>query len=717
MNFQQPHYLWFLFLLLIPLLIHLVNFQRTRVLYFPGVYRLIERMQQARQQKKVQNWLIWLFRTLALLSVIVAFALPTCHSSGSGLTGADRYILVLDNSLSAKVESKDGVAFEKMRTEIRRFLEGMDQGKLVYLIVQSSNEGSGWLPAEEVVKIVDTLDCYSQYNGWSAWKDQVDQAVKLGVATAGLQPERTRVMVFTDFDVATAGAATAQGNASELQRDSQNQRNKTIKEASLDWQVIRFPISDKGNICIDSAWLSSDKDSSVLPGISVKVRNFSQDRKNIPVTLTSMGKVLGSKQIELQSSGSTVVTFPSNFSSTEPILPVGANARMYGQGFVVSISGDSYPWDDKLYLHSSPQWNLRVGVLGELGALSRVFEVQPRIRYQVLRRPLLAENTRLLNSICLLGNEALSTEEQSVLQDFMDNGGVVFQAFQRAALGAVFEIQSPFGILKSKFQNQEFLIDKSGFSHPVFADAFSQLPDESTSIPKIKSRWELIDNADYSALLQGENNEVILMERSWGRGSYWLWTSDLTMGSSDWMRSSWVLPTFTELLSANNKRNFPLFGTVKTESVVAVPGLNSMTEGGISMWYLGENIPQRVDLSSRVSWIKEWQQQIQGTGGLYLGEQPEKVGYYAVKANDDYRLIALNTSRNESALIAMEDANAYLSNLGITEVDFMDGAVGRQASDLSDSNRSWRLLLIASLFFLMVESYLLWRKNMQNRQG
>jgi len=227
----------------------------------------------------------------------------------------------------------------------------------------------------------------------------------------------------------------------------------------------------------------------------------------------------------------------------------------------------------------------------------------------------------------------------------------------------------------------------------------------------------LNDNSDFSVVLQGENNELLLAQRTWGRGSYWFWTSDLTQGSADWMRSSWVVPTFTELISANNKRNFPLYGTVKTESVVVVPGLNSMTEGGIPIWYLGEDIPTRVDFSSRVSWIKEWQQQIQGNGGVYMGEQPERAGFYAVKTDSDYRLLAMNVSRSESSFKPLADLDEVCSRVGIENVELVDGSITKQATDLSDSSGSWRMLLWISLGFLLVETYVQWRKNIQNRQG
>lgn len=715
MNFQQPHIVWFLFLLIIPLLIHLINFQRTKVLQFPGVYRLKEKLKVAQQQKKLQNWLIWLCRTLALLFLILAFSLPTCNSSDADKGGIDRYILVVDNSLSAKVVGPDGVPFEKMRVELRKFLASVGSNQLVYLIVQSSDEGSGWMPPEEISKIMDTLDCSVQYNGWLQWKNQVEKAVKIGADNFDVQRARTQVMVFTDLEASTArGVARVSEVKSKSEKES---RTESAMLSDLKWRLFRFPLwTDIQNISIDSAWSQLNLDSSQVPSVYAQVSNHGKGNASVSIAYKSAGKLLGSKRIELQGNSVAKIDFPLANASVVTTKKPAANERE-GQGFIFEKGADAFPWDDRLYAHSTPEWSLRVGVFGTNGSMEKLLSVQKNISIDRISRPVTAEKVRKIQALCVLENTQLTEEERGVIQDFMDAGGVVFQSLNDAPISGAFVLNTPFGGISAINKKEELYVDNDGFSHPVFRGAFSELPGKETSRPLITRRFELKDVGDLIAVLVGDGGEPILFQQNWGKGYYWLWASGLVNGSESWMSSPWVLPVFTELISANNRRNYPLYGVVKLGSIVTVPGFNSVKEGGITMDYLGDDFQRRVAAKSQATWMKEWQQGINGMGGLYLGDQPEWPGFYSVASGEDKRLLALNISRMESGMKRIENEVELFDQLGLSGIQRFDGSEVRQASDKAENSNGWKLFLWLTIVFLALEVAIQWRKNISSKQG
>jgi len=142
MHFQQPNMLWGLLLLAIPLLIHLFQFHRTQTIYFPGVFRLIQRLQHARQQKKVQHWIVLLARMMAITCLVFAFAMPSCSSSNRN-QAYSHVVVLFDNSYSMGTKNADGVIVEQAKSQARTMLSGLAQEVQVRLFTQDPLSNSG----------------------------------------------------------------------------------------------------------------------------------------------------------------------------------------------------------------------------------------------------------------------------------------------------------------------------------------------------------------------------------------------------------------------------------------------------------------------------------------------------------------------------------------------------------------------------------------------
>ena len=722
MDFQQTHILWFLFLLLIPLIIHLVNFQRTRVLAFPGVYRLIQQIQVSQQQRKLQNWLIWICRTVALTCIILAFALPTCNDKFGNKNDFDRYVLVIDNSLSASVRNDDGMSFEKMRSEIQQFLKELPQDHLVCLITQSTDDNTGWLTAQEVSTIVDTITCSIQYSGWLQWKSRVEKAIKLGESNFNLIRSRTKVLVFTDLEQSSAvgilnnGINPRQMDKSSIDRDTNSARKNSIAENAEEWQLVRYPLVKVNNVSIDTAFTTGAEDSSSVPSVKVRLKNYSSQVSSVSLTLKSSGKVLGNKKVEIEAEGSSLVELPINLKDAT-VNRNSQKIKVEGQGLVVEKVEDAYPWDDKLFIHTVPAWKLKVGIIGRNMQLERMFAVQSSLAVSAVTRPIVPKQLAEYQSLVLIGLDGLNTSEMMALKDFMDAGGVIFQCFNDVPVEGNVTVTTPFGLLKGKNKSEKFLLDKSGFANPVFRNAFNDLPDDGTSTPEFTYNLQLSNLTDYNSVLIGENGSAMLVQKKWGTGSYWLWVNALNKGSEAWMRSPWSLPVFTEIISSNNKNDNPLFGQVNSSAVVKIPGLKPSKERSVSITYLGTEGNSISTQKNAKSWIKEWQQDILGNGGVYWGTEPDYSGFYSIVSSDEGRLLAMNIGRNESALREIEDVDFISEKLGIINFQQVETGMLRQATDKSNSQKTWKYFLWFSVFFLVLEIVLQAFKNKSVKQG
>ncbi|WP_445956093.1 BatA domain-containing protein [Yeosuana sp.] len=76
MQFKHPELLYALFLLLIPIIVHLFQFRKFQKVAFTNVAFLKEINLQTRKSSQLKKWLTLLTRLLFLTAIIFAFAQP-----------------------------------------------------------------------------------------------------------------------------------------------------------------------------------------------------------------------------------------------------------------------------------------------------------------------------------------------------------------------------------------------------------------------------------------------------------------------------------------------------------------------------------------------------------------------------------------------------------------------------------------------------------------
>lgn len=116
MNFINPFLLLFAAAASIPLLLHLFNRQRVKVIEFSTVKYLMSLQKTRMRQIKIRQILLLILRTLALLAIAFAFARPTTEGGylpalgGKTTTTA---VMIIDISGSSSTETNAGSYFER----------------------------------------------------------------------------------------------------------------------------------------------------------------------------------------------------------------------------------------------------------------------------------------------------------------------------------------------------------------------------------------------------------------------------------------------------------------------------------------------------------------------------------------------------------------------------------------------------------------------------
>jgi hypothetical protein len=118
MKFIFPTFLFALFAIIIPILIHLFSFRRFTTVYFSNVSYLKNIKNESQRQSRLKNLLILISRILAIVSLVFVFAQPYIPNKTNKKQQADPLVAVyIDNSFSMNAVSPEGQLLEVARNK------------------------------------------------------------------------------------------------------------------------------------------------------------------------------------------------------------------------------------------------------------------------------------------------------------------------------------------------------------------------------------------------------------------------------------------------------------------------------------------------------------------------------------------------------------------------------------------------------------------------
>ncbi len=123
MHFKHPELLYALFLLVIPVLVHLFQLRKFETQKFTNVKFLRKAVLQTRKSSRLKKWLILCTRLLALACLIIAFAQPFFPPK-EGIVKGQETLVYLDNSYSMQAKGKKGILLKRAVQELLESLPG-----------------------------------------------------------------------------------------------------------------------------------------------------------------------------------------------------------------------------------------------------------------------------------------------------------------------------------------------------------------------------------------------------------------------------------------------------------------------------------------------------------------------------------------------------------------------------------------------------------------
>src|SRR5690606_6935489 len=134
MQFKNPEILYALFLLLIPIFIHLFQLRRFQKVDFTNVAFLKKVTIQTRKSSQLKKWLTLLTRLLLLACIIIAFAQPFTTKAQVFNTESET-VIYLDNSFSMQAKGNQG---ELLKRAVQDIISNVPENKNISVITNDN---------------------------------------------------------------------------------------------------------------------------------------------------------------------------------------------------------------------------------------------------------------------------------------------------------------------------------------------------------------------------------------------------------------------------------------------------------------------------------------------------------------------------------------------------------------------------------------------------
>ncbi|MBR3493183.1 MAG: BatA and WFA domain-containing protein, partial [Bacteroidales bacterium] len=534
MRFLYPNMLWGLLALLIPILIHLFNFRRHKLVYFSNTAVLRSIQQENAKTRKLKYLVTLLLRCLFIAALVLAFAFPYHPEKQLNVNTSDNLIGVyVDNSMSMKGQSQRTTLIEDARQSARDLVHKLNPSNR-YLLMTNSFEVQNEYPMNQE-EMLDQLDRMNP-DGPPADMGEVIDRFEMLAKQHGFNS--STLFLYSDF----------QRNTFDL----------SAAKADTALQVVVVPMVPeyKSNLYIDSVWLSSP---IVQPGLTndLNVRIVNQgdkEVKGLPVSFTMNGAMAASTTVDLEKNGEVEIEMQFVVDGTGE------------QRCSVSLTDHPITFDDAYDFVLSVKNRLNVVELGSESPYgSLVFDDDEQFHY-TLMEPSRFDLSALSQAQLLIVNETANLNEtlQQTLLDAISEGAslVVFPALDNPKNNIY--LYGRLGLTLMEVDTNATATEDLALQHAFFSDMILNLP-QHPDLPKVKRHIRLKSNGIPATLLTLQNADPLLLSEQVGKGQAFIFATALSPSWSDLADNALFVPTMvkTALLGAQAGRISYTIGTDK----------------------------------------------------------------------------------------------------------------------------------------------------------
>ena len=518
MQFKHPELLWALFLLLIPIFIHLFQLRRFQKTPFTNVKFLKKVVSESRRSNTLKKWLLLLTRMALLAALILAFAQPF-YAEKTALKEKET-VIYLDDSFSMQAKTESGTL---LSDAVQELLKNIPEDNTFTLFTNEKAFRNTSLKAvqNELLQLSHTSK--------QLQLDEIYLKANTLFKTNGNTVKN--LVVISDFQ-----QRMTQTNSDSLTNVQKN--------------LIQVTLPELENVSIDSVFLNNYKSENIE---ITALFSSNHALESIPVSLFNGDRLIAKTSATFRENNKGTVTFS---------LP--KNEIVKGK---IQISDTGLDYDNALYFNIDPKEKIKVLAIGNAPSdyLSRIYTEEEfqyisvtlkNLNYGILD----VQHLIILNELEKIPN-ALTTS----LASFLRKEGHVLVIPAMAI-----EIDSYNRLLSNSYAtnytqrvNLERNITGISFSHPIYRNVFEKNV-TNFQYPKVLQYYRVKTSAPNILSLQDKEPFFF------GANGMFAFTASLTKENSNFKNSPLIVPTFYNL-GANSLKLPALYYVLKNETSVEIP--------------------------------------------------------------------------------------------------------------------------------------------------
>jgi Mg-chelatase subunit ChlD len=676
MGFVAPLILVGLGALAIPVLIHLIQREKKRVVEFPSLMFLRRIPYQSVRRRRIRDWTLLMMRLAALALIVMAFARPFFKRSdlaAAAQQGAREAVILVDNSYSMDY----GDRWSRARTAAADAIRGMGAGDRASLVFFSSGAEVAVRSAADRGRLEAALSTGAVGPGATRYAP----ALKLAGSILSESPlPRREIILISDFQ--------RRGWEQTPGRDDVKLPERTTLTP------VNVASGETANLSVTPVSLQRSRfENHDRIAVTAGVVNHSPNPvSGVSLTLEIDGQSIQTLPADVGAGGSSSVTFA-------PFTVASRNMRG-----TVRLPDDALKRDNVFHFVVSPSEPVRAYLIGRSGAdrsalyLTRALAIgeAPRVELTPRAPTAFTDADARAASVVILNDVQVPDDLADRLAAFVTGGGGLLLATGSSATWPSRHADIVPGMPGDPIDRMTTPPSRMGgleYSHPVF-ELFRAPRSGDFSAARFYGYRSVLQPAG-QVLARFDDGSAALMERKVGAGRVLMWTSTFDLEWNDLAVKPVFLPfvhTITKYLADFSEPP----ASLTVGQVIPAPrkggghGAATNRGGTIAIAPSGARVAIETE-----------------DGALELGEQ----GFYDVRTQgagaDSATALASNVDLAESDLAVLDPRELAAAVAGRASGELAGLGTGRPSDEAqARAQRLWWYLLVAGGLLLAAETLL-----------
>ena len=646
MHFKYPAIFYFLFILIVPILIHLFNLKKFKKIEFTNVQFLKKISIETRKSSQVKKLLILATRLLCFTALIFTFSQP--YLGNKKIEDNRHYYIYLDNSESLNTNGNNG---NLLKTATHDIIENSPENERYSLLTNDDLRIN--ISKKELKKDLRNIQISNNITSFEDKINAIERELK------NKSNDLYKILLISDFQYFT------------------KKINNEFTNVTRPFSVVKLTSNVKNNISVDSVYISTYNTYEKV--VSVVIKNQGDEKNDIPIALYNSSKLINKRSFSILKNEEKILEFPiENFHQFKGKIQIDFN--------------ESFMFDNVFYFTINSSKKTSILTIGKsLPYISKIFN-SDEFDYSSASLQNLNYNSISSQQLIILNQiQSITKVLESSILKFIENGGNLLvipnKNIELNTYNSFFKkINS--GEILNKYKDS-LKITTINFEHPLFRDVFTKEV-RNFEYPAVALNYT--HNLKGNAILMFENKTPFLHEVANSFSKIYLFSSPLDIQSSNIVNSPIIVPTLYNMAKQSLELTKPYYILQKENTIEISKKIEKNEILKISN-QKKSFIPSQINFANKVV--------------LSTINEPKTAGFFDITLNrDTLNYLAYNNSPNESLLTFYDLNTVKKENKNIT----IFSSIKEYFKEINEKNKVqslWRLFLAIAIVSLLLEILIL----------